>query len=176
MAATLLAACQEVPEQQPEAAIPEAEPEYSCGRDGYLKTELFGAISANINWQTAELNCEGMPRPEGRGARLRFAGREDGTGQDVAVIIALPDLQPGETGVELTTNATIILEGSGRFFNTAAADVCWTDVLRAEPLSGERFAISGRLYCISPLVEVNGDASVSIPELQFSGLIDWNRR
>ena len=117
-----------------------------------------------------------MPRPNALGARLRFAGHAAEIGQDLAIIIAMPDLERGATGDEMKTNATVILEGSGRFFNTAAGDVCWTDVLRQELISDERYAIGGKLYCIGPLIEVNGDASVSIPELEFSGLLDWSAR
>ena len=121
----------------------------------------------------AELDVRLFRRPEGRGARLRFAGEVAGFEQGLSVIIALPDLRRGKTGRELTTNATLILEGEGRFFSTATEGVCWTDVIRQEPLSGDRFTVSGKLYCIAPLVEVNGDASVSISELEFAGWLDW---
>ena len=40
--------------------------------------------------------------------------------------------------------------------------------------SGDSFALGGLLYCVSPLPEVNGDSSVSIPELRFQGLLDWS--
>ena len=158
---------------EPTPAV-EAPPEYRCGRGGYLRTSLFGAVSADVDWPATAVRCEGMPRPDARGARLRFAGHAANIGQDLAVIIAMPELTRGETGDELRTNATIILEGSGRFFSTAADDVCWTDVLRQELLSGERYAIGGKMYCIGPLIEVNGDAVISIPELEFSGLLDWS--
>lgn len=93
----------------------------------------------------------------------------------IAIIIALPDLDPAQTAAELPSNVTVIEEGNGRFFSTPDLDNCWSDITdqRAIDDSGERFTITGTLYCISPLAEVNGASSVSIPELEFSGLIDW---
>ena len=173
-AAALLAACNKAPDTAPAGLEAEIAPQFNCGRGGYLRTSLFGAVSADIDWPAVAVSCEGMPRPDALGARLRFAGHAAEIGQDLAIIIAMPGLERGATGDEMKTNATVILEGSGRFFSTAADDVCWTDVLRQEPLSDERFAIGGKLYCIGPLIEVNGDASVSIPELEFSGLLDWS--
>jgi hypothetical protein len=32
------------------------------------------------------------------------------------------------------------------------------------------------MYCIAPLIEVNGDSSVTIDELSFSGLLDWDSK
>jgi len=137
---------------------------------------MFGAISAEIDWDATQVACEGMPRPNNEGARLRFAGRLSGPGRDVAIIIALPELEPGATGKELATNATLILEGSGRFFSTAVEEACWTDVVRQELLNENRYAISGHMYCIAPLIEVNGESSVTIDELSFSGLLDWDSK
>ena len=176
LAAILLVACGRTPDASAPAPEIAAAPEYLCGRGGYLKTSLFGAISARIDWPATAVKCEGMPRPDARGARLRFAGHLAAIGQDVAVIVAMPDLVTGMTGNELKTNATIILEGSGRFFSTAADDVCWTDVLRQELLADERYAIGGKMYCIGPLIEVNGDAEISLTELEFSGLLDWSAK
>jgi len=150
-----------------------AAPAYNCGRGGFVKAQIVGAVATSLDWHAEVLDCEGMPRPEGQGARLRFSGPGDGAAGSMALIIALPDLPRGDTGKEFATNATLVIEGSGRFFSTSNDDVCWTDVTRQEPLSGDRYAISGSLYCIAPLVEVNGSASVSIPELRFSGLLDW---
>jgi len=42
-----------------------------------------------------------------------------------------------------------------------------------DPL-GDLYSIDGRLYCIAPLAEVNGESSLSISELSFSGLLDWS--
>jgi hypothetical protein len=154
-------------------AAPVAQP---CGKHGSLETTVFGALAGDIRWYGSEMSCEGMPRPEGAGARLRFAGTAGADALDLAIIIALPELAPTATARELPSKLTLIEEGRGRFFSSGEQPNCWTDVARQEPLAdgdGE-FVIAGTLFCIGPLAEVNGDASVTIEELQFSGSLDWN--
>jgi len=117
-----------------------------------------------------------MQRPDGAGIRLRFAG--DIAGERLAFIIAIPDMQRGEPAAELPSNVTATVEGSGRFFSTPNLDSCWTDVYSQTALSGDNdsFAISGTLYCVAPLGEVNGDAAVSIQELSFTTVVKWEEK
>jgi len=158
------------------AAVAAAEPEitYQCGAHGYLTTELYGALETEVRWTAADLECEGMPRPDGDGARLRFAGTI-GKQKPIAFIIALPDLQRGDTGKEYISNVTIIEEGAGRFYSTTDSDICWTDIVTLEDDGGSEtgVAVSGLLYCVAPLSEVNGDSNISIRDLEFRGLLDW---
>ncbi len=138
-----------------------------------MRGALHGALNAEIDWNADALHCEGMPRPDGRGARLRFAGAAGDIA--IAIIIAIPALERATTASELPARVTMIDEGNGRFFSTADADNCWTDVDGQAPIDAgsERFVVDGRLYCIAPLPEVNGGAGVSITELVFRGLLDW---
>ncbi len=46
----------------------------ACGDDGARITENYGGVRASIDWDGRTLQCEGLPRPNGEGARLRFAG------------------------------------------------------------------------------------------------------
>lgn len=149
-------------------------PNVPCSHGAYLRGKVIGAVSATLDWETERIDCEGMPRPEGKGARLRFEGKSHDRDRAAAIIIALPELDRGETGMELGSNVTFVVEGSGRFFSSSGPGTCWTDVDRQDPLSGDRYVVAGKLYCIGPLVEVNGDSSVSIPELDFSGMLDWS--
>jgi len=106
------------------------EPAPTCGADGALVAEIYGGVRASIDWDGGTLECEGMPRPNGEGARLRFAGpatTADGE-LKLAFILGLPDLHRGETATELPTNVTLMEEGSGRFFGTRDAVNCWTDI------------------------------------------------
>jgi hypothetical protein len=154
---------------------PVAAPGNGCGEDGYLTTELFGALQARVQWSADTLECEGMPRPGGDGARLRFAGNLDS--RRIAFIIALPDLRRGAMSRDLPATVTLIEEGGGRFFSTADSSICFADITRLQPvaLSDSTYLISGNLYCVAPLVQVNGDADVLIRDLEFRGLLDWNR-
>lgn len=150
----------------------------TCGENGRLQTELFGALAGPLDWSAGEFECSGMPRPNGQGARLRFAGQVVGADRRVAVIIALPDLERDAADVELGSKVTLIDEGSGRFFTTWDLDSCWTDItyLESTDSTGDRFDIGGTLYCVAPLAEVNGESSVSISELEFLGALDWSAK
>ncbi len=145
-----------------------------CGEAGRLQADLFGALQGEVRWTATDLRCEGMPRPDGAGARLRFAGPFGAEAQPIAFIIAVPSLAEGETGSEFPSNVTLIAEGQGRFFSTPDLDGCWTDIASQTPLAAEgQYSIDGQIYCISPIPEVNGSGSVSIDEFTFSGLLDW---
>ncbi len=147
-----------------------------CGENGALQTALFGSVETTVDWSGSEMICESMQRPNGEGVRLRFAG--DIAGERLAIIIAVPDMQRDATAVELPSNVTAIVEGSGRFFSTPDLDSCWTDVDTQTAISGERdsYTISGTLYCVTPLGEVNGDAAISIPELSFTTVLGWKEK
>jgi hypothetical protein len=174
--AMALAGCK--PTGETPAAVPTVAPPPArlCGDTGELRARLYGAISVELDWNSDELECNGMPRPEGNGARLRFAGQLPDVDKRIALIVAIPGLQRGIAGAEYATRVTVIEEGGGRFFSTSSLNNCLTDVTTLEKLdeNGDRFRIGGTLYCVSPLAEVNGPSSLSIDRMQFSGLLDWS--
>lgn len=151
----------------------------NCTRDGSLDVVLYGSLDAAVDWSPGTLECEGMPRPNGAGARLRFAGPVASAqgAERLAFIVALPGLEPGATAAELPATVTLINEQAGRFFSTGDAEVCWSDVEFQRPLSdgpdNTRYAIGGIVYCVAPLAELNGDGSVTLVELRYSGQLDW---
>ncbi len=166
-----LPACGERAPAAPETAA-------ACGAEGELVAEIYGSVRASIDWRGETLTCEGMPRPNGQGARLRFAGAAevaDGSRQ-LAFILALPDLRPAQTGSELATKVTLVEEGAGRFFGTRDTGSCWTDIETHELLpetAATEYRISGILYCVTPLANVNDHSSVSLTDLRFTGRLDW---
>ena len=170
----LLGACERATEADAEPQALEAAGEPSCGSAGRLSTQLYGSIAKEIGWTAPELRCESMMRPDGKGMRLRFTG--DAVGKQLAIILALPDLRRGLTENESPTVVTLTVEGSGRFFSTPSLESCWSDISAQEPVgdSDDRFDISGTLYCVAPLGEINGDAAISIPRLDFRGIVDWS--
>ncbi|MGB5738133.1 MAG: hypothetical protein WBM54_02200, partial [Woeseia sp.] len=97
------------------------------------------------------------------------------TMQPLAFIVALPELQAGVTGRELRATVTLIEEDSGRFFSNAEQDTCWADITSQQALdeSSLSYAIAGIVYCVSPLPELNSNASITIRDLQFAGRVDW---
>ena len=172
-----IAACGQVQEPAPFLPPPTAAA-HGCGESGYLRTTLYGAFEGEIDWSNGEVDCEGMPRPDGQGARLRFAGTSADGSHSLTFIIALPALQRGLAASELASNVTLIEEGSGNFFSTPGLESCWTDVdaQTAVEDADNTYTISGTLYCITPLPEVNGDSSIMLRELHFAGLLDWNAK
>ncbi len=170
----LVSGCQPAADSAPVAVFEPVQTSL-CGDQGYLSTELFGALATTIEWTAEDLECEGMPRPGGDGVRLRFAGNVADARQ-IAIIIALPALRRGGAGKELHSKVTLIEEGAGRFFSTGEQDICWTDIDALDSIadSDAKFAVSGTLYCVAPLTEVNGDSDITFRDLRFRGLLDWN--
>ncbi len=169
-----ISACKQPENAAPQAPEPGVTAPPGCGAAGFLKARVYGAISATLDWSGDDLKCEGMPRPEGRGARLLFTGSVGD--RSIVIIVAMPELTRASADAELASNITFIEEGGSRFFSTADLDVCITQIGSTEALddSGDRYSVSGSVYCVSPLAEVNGDSSISLSELSFSGLLDWN--
>lgn len=150
----------------------------ACNDGGELQTELYGALAGKVEWRLGEMQCQGMPRPDGQGARLRFAGTVGADQTPLSFIVGIPGLVRGATDSELPSNVTVIDGGSARFFNTADLDACWTDVAAQTPIddAAMRVRIDGVVYCIDPLPEVNGAGSVSLSELKFSGQLEWGTK
>jgi len=167
-----LGACGEHAEPEIDAAS--QPPPRTCGDNGTVRSSIFGSIETEINWSADDMVCNSMQRPNGKGVRLRFVG--DVSGERLAIIIALPDLKPGVVAVEIPSNVTVSVEGSGRFFSTPNLDSCWTEVFSQTKLANDdnTYAIEGTLYCVAPLGEVNGIAAVSIPEFSFSSILNWS--
>ena len=172
----LLGACQEAPDTTAEPQKPEFVVDSGCGDNARLATELYGSIARQIEWSADEIHCESMLRPEGKGVRLRFTG--DAADNRLSFILALPELQRGASGLESPTVVTLTVEGSGRFFTTPSLQSCWSDIVTQELIEdgGDTYDISGTLYCVAPLGEINGDAAISIPEMAFRGIVDWNAK
>ena len=144
----------------------------TCGHQGFLTASLSGALEVDLDWRGKALQCESMRRPDDRGLRLRFTG--DVSGERLGVIIAMPDLDPGDTGSDFDSLVTIIVDGSGRFFSTANLTSCWTEVRDNELQADNTYVVAGILTCVSPLGEYNGSAFIDVRDLQFSGIADWN--
>jgi len=175
--ALLVGACgeAETPPAAPAAANAGASPAAStCGGEGFLSASLSGAIEAEIDWPDAELRCDSMRRPDDRGVRLRLSGVV--RGEQLAFIIALPELAAGQTGPGFDGVVTIMVEGSGRFFSTPNLGACWADIDTNAALADAAGAhvVAGTVDCVAPLGEFNGDAYVDLRDLHFSGVGDWN--
>ncbi|MDH4109900.1 MAG: hypothetical protein OEW35_16565 [Gammaproteobacteria bacterium] len=166
----------EVPAEAP-AEVPAGKG--NCGPGSMLRVELHGSVTASIDWQGPTLDCGGMPRPEGQGARLQFGGSADPADPErrLTFIIALPGLERGAPAAEIPATVTLIEEERGRFYSSAELEICWADVSLQMPddsLGPNRYRISGLVYCVAPLAEQNGTGGVSFTDLRYSGWLEWS--
>lgn len=174
-AVILAAACGDRP-QSPARDVADSPAQRSCGDEGFLSATLYGSIDRSLHWGATDLDCESMQRPNGEGIRFRFTGHA--ANEEVAIILAMPDLERGRNGSELPTVITLSVAGSGRFFSTPRSDACFADVdvLPRNSDTHELYEANGTLYCVAPLGEINGDAAVSIPRIEFRTRLQWSDR
>jgi hypothetical protein len=153
------------------AALAQAGAAQACpaGMEGMLTATLRGAVNTQLDWHGAEVDCDGMPRPED-GSRLRFRGELE-TGAPLTVLIGIDDLAPGITGREMPANVTLVFEGTGLFFGSRQQAGCWADVADNLPLQGTGWRVSGEIYCVRGLAEIGGKTSVTITALKFIGVL-----
>jgi hypothetical protein len=151
---------------------------------GRLQASLRGALVADLDWQNGQMQCEGGPRPDGRGLRLTIAGPlpplADAKGAASAPRqlrfifgIDLADIADGAVQV-LPTNLTVIVEGGQQLFATRGHDKCAVESLQRLPLAtgGDKLErVDVRGYCIGPASALNGDARVLVPTFAFTALV-----
>ncbi len=154
----------------------EASPALRClpAHDGFLTMRLRGSIEEDVHWTEPALECTGMPRPDGRGLRVRFAGSL--AGGEFAVVFAAPDLAVGASGRGVPVNVTL-LDGAGeRIYGTQGEGRCQFDEVEQQPLGDgafrtRRFRISARGFCVAPARALDGEGSVLLTRFDFAGLI-----
>ena len=100
------------------------------------------------------------------------AASAPGAGPEPAAPLSEDAAAPAAT--ETPAVVTLMEQDSGRFFSTAEAPVCWSDVHEQTLIAGDEYAIRGIVYCVSPLAELNGSGGVSFTDLKFSGRLDWS--
>jgi hypothetical protein len=163
------------PKQQPTAAsaAPAARGCLPTG-DGYLRARIRGAMNLDIDWHNAEIECDGGPRPDGRGLRVSFAGPPHSDGRRLRMVFGVGSVREGVAGRDLPTNLTVIFEGEQRLFATRGEDHCTVDELRQErvgalggPKRSWRIVASG--FCISPASTLDSNARILVSRFDFAG-------
>ena len=142
--------------------------------DGYLRARIRGALNLDIDWNNAEIECDGGPRPDGSGVRVSFAGPPHGDGRRTRLVFGVGSMREGVAGHDLPTNLTVIFEGEARLFATRGADHCTVDDLRQErvgALGGPKrvWRIIARGFCIAPASTLNSDARILVDRFDFAG-------
>jgi hypothetical protein len=142
--------------------------------NGYLRARIRGAMNLDIDWHNAEIECEGGPRPDGRGLRVSFAGPAHADGRRLRMVFGVGAVHEGVAGRDLPTNLTVIFEGEQRLFATRGEDHCTVDELRQErvgalggPKRSWRIVASG--FCISPASTLDSNARILVSRFDFAG-------
>jgi hypothetical protein len=150
---------------------------HGCLADGtgYFRARIGGALTMDVNWKGAELECSGEARPDGSGLRVSFAGPGPG-GKPMRVVFGVGSAREGRAGRELPTNLTALFEG-GRIFATRGDDKCTMDQLTQHPLPGPSAArvwrIEGRGFCVAPANALGSKAHILISRFDFAGRIEF---
>ena len=144
---------------------------------GFLSMRLRGSIEADVEWREPELDCTGMPRPDGRGLRLRFSGRLPGAGE-LAIVFAAPDLGMGVSARSVPVNVTLLDQAGERIYGTQGDSRCLFDAVEqlalADPaLPPRSYRVSARGFCTVPARAMDGDGAVLLTRFDFSGLVTY---
>lgn len=146
------------------------------GDAGFLTMRLRGSIEAEIDWRGPELDCTGMSRPDGRGLRLRFAGKREGG--DLAILFAAPELGMGVSAKGVPVNVTV-LDGAGeRIYGTQGDSRCFFDEVEQVPLTDadlplRSYRVAARGFCTVPARALDGDGAVLLTRFDFAGLVTF---
>lgn len=148
----------------PETAAP------ARGCTGYLRGQIFGALTMDLDWSGAKLTCEGMSRPDGKGIRLYFAW-DQGNEERLVLVVGIDETAISVAGSEKPANVTFIDERNGRFYSSGGTGRCWTDVVRMAslPASGRNHQLKGRLYCTGTLPALNDYSSLTLGDIHYYG-------
>lgn len=142
-------------------------------RDGYLQGEIFGQIRRNIDWAGDGIRCDGMLRPDEAGIRLVFAEHADENQPGLLIVFGVAGAVPGEELEEAPVNITVIDQERGLFFSTPESPRCWTSFVEQLLLTGtieETWRIDGEVYCVGALPALNGDGTITLGDIRFSGV------
>lgn len=143
---------------------------------GFLTMRLRGSIEAEIDWRAPELDCTGMSRPDGRGLRLRFAGKR--AGGELAILFAAPGLAMGVSAKGVPVNVTV-LDGAGeRIYGTQGESRCLFDEVEQQALTDaalplNSYRIAARGFCTVPARALDGDGAVLLTRFDFAGLVTF---
>ena len=84
----------------------------ATGCAGYIRGQLFGALTTDLDWSGEKLSCEGMSRPDGKGIRLHFAW-DQGDDTRLVLVMGIDETAISVAGPEKPANVTFIDERSG---------------------------------------------------------------
>ncbi len=147
--------------------------------DGFLRARIRGALNLDLDWKNAQLECDGSPRPDGRGIRVSFAGPQQPGGRRIRIVFGVATSAEGASGQALPTNVTLIFEGEKRLFTTRGDDRCTVDRLRQEKLTGalgsaRAYRVMARGFCTLPAMALDRAERIVITRFDFAGRVSFD--
>ena len=171
--AITLAACGAAP---PAGTATAAAPACLPGARGFLEARLKGEIDTELQWRGAALQCEGGARPEGRGLRVSFLGRNEATGQSLRFVFGMAATPGSAASHNVPAHLTVLAEGTGRAWATQGDGQCMVETLvqerlpMAAPAAGSDWRVAARGYCIDPAVTLDGASRLWVERFDFAGI------
>lgn len=166
----------------PPSSISKGETSTGClpSGNGFFRARIRGAMNLDVDWQNAELECQGGSRPDGKGIRLSFAGPLRSDGRRLRLILGVSNTAEGNAGSALPTNLTVIFEGEKRLFSTRGDDKCTVDKLTQErvgELGGDSrsYRVAGSGFCIDPANDLNAEQRIVVSSFDFAGRITYSK-
>src|SRR6185369_5408082 len=166
------------PAAAPVSPAPAAPSSAGClpAGDGFLRARIRGALSLDVNWHNAELECDGGARPNGSGIRLSFAGPQQADGRRLRLVFGIGDTGEGTPGKALPTNLTVIFEGEQRLFATRGEDRCTVDSLKQERIGAlggptRTYRVLARGFCIDPVGALSSNETIVVNSFDFAGRV-----
>lgn len=152
---------------------------------GFLRAQLRGALVADLEWQDAEIHCEGGSRPDGSGVRVSIVGpwpQSAGlaAGRKLRFVFGIDADAATLDGSALPTNLTLIVEGdaapggeSPTLYATRGDDKCTTDRLRRQAIDGtpQSFRVDARGFCLGPASTLDGNQRLLVATFDFAARI-----
>jgi len=152
----------------------------TCGApaDAFFDARLAGALEADVHWSAADMRCDGMRRPDGKGLRVTFSGVAGG--KRLTLVFGVSHLAEGAGGKAVPVNVTLIREG-GALYGTRGEDKCVFDEVTQERLPATKGAkgvrhwrIEAHGFCLGPARAVGaGRDAILVSRFDFRGPIAW---
>jgi hypothetical protein len=146
--------------------------------DGYLRARVRGALTLDLDWKNADMQCEGGPRPSGNGVRVSIGGPSRGDGRRIRIVFGVGGVGEGRGGETLRTNVTLLFEGEQRIFATLGDDKCTVDKLEQQRIgslgdSRAVYRVVGRGFCLGPASSLSRSERVFITSFDFAGRVEF---
>jgi hypothetical protein len=147
--------------------------------NGYFRARIRGALTLDIDWQNAELECDGGVRPDGSGIRVAFAGPLRNDGRRLRLVFGMRTAE-GTSGRAVPTNLTVIFEGEQRLFATRGDDRCTIDELSQERIgalggSERAYRVVARGFCTAPASTLSGEERIVVNSFDFAGFVTFGQ-